>query len=124
MRKGIKRVLNWGVSALFVAVVLIPSVASSQQSFEDFKKQQQQDFDKFAEEEEAAFEKYKADVEQKWQEFLDSTREKWVSYSEGKETKRVVNFENGYVEIETLIDAKEPGNRRAKGTHLRRGIGM
>ncbi|NQU06069.1 MAG: DUF3393 domain-containing protein [Calditrichaeota bacterium] len=102
------RLINCVMLILLSALFLIPTTTSSQQSFEDFKKQQNQDFKKFVDDEEAAFAKYKADVEEKWQKFLDSSREEWVSYSEGKETKRVVNFEEGYVEIETLVEAKEP----------------
>lgn len=104
MIKSIKRALLMFLAPLF----FIPTATHSQQSFEDYQKQQNQAFQKYVDDEEAAFEKYKADVEEKWQKFLDSSREEWVSYSEGKETKRVVNFEEGYVEIETLVEAEDP----------------
>ncbi|MDP8238449.1 MAG: murein transglycosylase domain-containing protein [Candidatus Hatepunaea meridiana] len=102
-----KSLIRYLFAALLI-LTLIPTYILAQQSFEDYQKQQQQDFNKYVEDEEAAFKKYKADVEEKWRKFLDSTKEEWVSYSEGKETKRVVNFEEGYVEIETLVEATEP----------------
>ena len=55
-----------GISALLIAFILLPLSTFSQQSFEDYKKQQKQAFGKFVEDEEAAFAKYKADVEEKW----------------------------------------------------------
>ena len=108
MKKSEQDFPEWGATILLVLFLLSPSAAFSQQTFEEYQTGQQQAFNKFIEGDSTAFAQYKADVEKKWREFLDSSREQWVSYSEGKETKRVVNFEEGYVEIETLVETTEP----------------
>lgn len=96
------------LAAALISIVILAPEAVSQQSFEEFQRQQQQALESFLEEDSAAFAKYKADIEQKWQDFLDSSREEWVSYGTDKETKTVVNFDSGYVEIEALVEVSEP----------------
>ncbi len=88
----------------------------AQQDFEDFLKQQQQDFDHYkksiAEEyadyekaEKAAFEKFKKDIELKWNQFRGSTTKTYVSYDDDLQSRAAVDYENGELVIEVIIDS-------------------
>ncbi|MDE3241992.1 MAG: DUF3393 domain-containing protein [Nitrospirota bacterium] len=48
-------------------------------------------------------------IEQKWAQAQRSTRKEWVDYSPGNDSRSIVNFEEGTVEIATLVPAAKPG---------------
>lgn len=52
-------------------------------------------------------EELKARVEQQWKEFYYSTNKEWVDYSDDMGTRSRVDFENGVVEVETLVPVDE-----------------
>lgn len=91
-----------------IALIAVSNSIQSQPSFEDWAKADMQAFDDFVKADEAAFNAYKADVEKKWREFQESTQEEWVTYGSGKDTKGKVNFEEGYIEIEAVVEASDP----------------
>jgi membrane-bound lytic murein transglycosylase C len=87
----------------------------SQQSFEDFKRQQEQAFSQYKESvtkeyaayeaaEKAAFEKFKEDVERQWEEFKGSTAKTYVSYDGDLQSRASIDYENGHLLIEVIID--------------------
>ncbi|MBI5787970.1 MAG: transglycosylase SLT domain-containing protein [Candidatus Schekmanbacteria bacterium] len=49
----------------------------------------------------------RAEVEQKWDEYAYSTNKEWVEYDEGKDTRSRVNFEDGEIEVSTLVPVEE-----------------
>jgi len=115
INKSVIRLQYQSKLVLLIFILSMPVSVFSQQTAEEFQIQQQQAFENYENDNATAFAAYKADVEAKWKKFLDSTREEWVSYSDEKETKRVVNFEKGYIEIETLIEVTEPDpSKKAK----------
>jgi len=65
---------------------------------------------KFIEDDEQAFKKYKEDVERKWNEFINSTREEWVSYADDLEGMSRVNFKDGIIIIEAIVETHSPGD--------------
>lgn len=78
--------------------------AMAQQTFEDFKNQQEQDYSRYVEEEERAFREYVEEVERKWNEFRNTTRRDWIEYSEDLNTLSQVDFEEGKISVETIIE--------------------
>jgi membrane-bound lytic murein transglycosylase C len=52
---------------------------------------------------EEEWEKLRAAVEQKWDDSFYSTNKEWVDYGEDKDTRSRVNFEEGEIEITTLV---------------------
>ena len=99
----------------FSLSIIFSSLLFSQQSFEDFKRQQEQAFNQYKESitkeydayeaaEKAAFEKFKEDVERQWEEFKGSTAKTYVSYDEDLQSRASIDYENGHLSIEVIID--------------------
>jgi membrane-bound lytic murein transglycosylase C len=95
--------------------IIFSSLLISQQSFEDFKRQQEQAFSQYKESvtkeydayeaaERAAFEKFKEDVERQWEEFKGSTAKTYVSYDGDLQSRASIDYENGHLFIEVIID--------------------
>ena len=95
--------------------IIFSSLLISQQSFEDFKRQQEQAFSQYKESvtkeydayeaaEKAAFEKFKEDVERQWEEFKGSTAKTYVSYDGDLQSRASIDYENGHLLIEVIID--------------------
>lgn len=51
----------------------------------------------------------KREIEKKWAQAQRSTQKEWVDYSPGNDSRSIVNFEEGMVEIATLVPAAKPG---------------
>nr|MBI3611790.1 DUF3393 domain-containing protein [Nitrospirota bacterium] len=51
----------------------------------------------------------KREIEKKWAQAQRSTQKEWVDYSPGNDSRSIVNFEDGTVEIATLVPAAKPG---------------
>lgn len=51
----------------------------------------------------------KREIEKKWAQAQRSTQKEWVDYSPGNDSRSIVNFEEGTVEIATLVPAAKPG---------------
>ena len=95
--------------------IIFSSLLFSQQSFEDFKRQQEQAFSQYKESvtkeydayeaaEKAAYEKFKEDVERQWEEFKGSSAKTYVSYDEDLQSRASIDYENGHLLIEVIID--------------------
>jgi len=52
---------------------------------------------------EEQWQRRKREIEQKWDQALRSTRKEWVEYSPGNDTRSIVNFEEGTVEVTALV---------------------
>jgi len=52
---------------------------------------------------EEQWQRKKREIEQKWDQALRSTRKEWVEYSPGNDTRSIVNFEEGTVEVTALV---------------------
>ena len=97
------------IISVILGFVALPSLIVSQ-TFEDYLKDQERQFNKYVEDDEQAFEKYKADVEKKWNEFINSTRDEWVSYADDLEGMSRVNFKDGIIIIEAIVETHSPGD--------------
>jgi len=62
----------------------------------------------------ALWKKLEAEVEKKWQTFVHSTQTAWVDYDEGRDTRSSVDFENGEIVLETVVEDNAEGTRKAK----------
>ena len=102
-------------SRFILYLFIITRYSYAQQSFEEFKRQQEQaysqfkasitnEYNTFKAEEEAAFRKFKEDVEKQWEEFQGSTKTTYVSYDDDLQSRAAIDFENGEVTIEVIID--------------------
>jgi membrane-bound lytic murein transglycosylase C len=58
---------------------------------------------------EERWQQQKRAIEQKWDQAQRSTKKEWVAYSPGYDSRSIVNFEQGTVEIATLVPAPKPG---------------
>ncbi len=99
------------LAAIFTAHIFVFNPIKAQESFEDFAKQQQseyKDFEKeyeeFEKKEAEAFASYVEEVTRKWNEFKDSTQRDWYEYSSDLNTLSRVDFEEGKITIETIVD--------------------
>ena len=105
-------------SRFILYLFIITGYSYAQQSFEEFKRQQEQAYKQFKEsvtneyntfkaEEEAAFRKFKEDVEKQWVEFQGSTKSTYVSYDDDLQSRAAIDFEDGEVTIEVIIDHEQ-----------------
>ena len=63
---------------------------------------------------EARWQERKREIEQKWEQAVRSTRKEWVDYSPSNDTRSIVNFEEGTVEVTALVPVppkEKPGGR-------------
>ena len=102
------------------SVILLLSIVLlfSQQSFEEYKKQQEQAFSQYKESvtkeyeqyeqaEKAAYTQFKEDVEKQWEAFKGSTKKTYVSYDEDLQSRASINFEAGEVTVEIILEEDE-----------------
>ena len=95
--------------AVIGSILIIAFVGSmAQQTFREYMSQQDEEYNKYVKAEQKAFAKYKADVEKKWNEFIDATRRDWVEYSSDLNTLSDVDFEDGKITIETIVEKNNP----------------
>jgi membrane-bound lytic murein transglycosylase C len=67
-----------------------------------------QEFDAYYDEQNRLFELYQAEIEDKWDEFKASSSHIYVDYDEDFKSRTSVDFENGEINIEVLVD-DDPG---------------
>ena len=77
------------------------------QKFAEYKESVTQQYKQFEFEEKLAFERYKREVEEKWEEFKSPTKKEYVEYGENKESRTSVDFENGTVTVEVLLEDED-----------------
>ena len=117
------------VRALFVTLLLIPCAAlaqSDREEFEAFKRGERQSveqdkreylayraevsaqFKRYLEEQQREFRKYVGQIEGKWgkERVRTSTRKDYVGYGKDFTKRRTIDFENGKVTVEVLVDPR------------------
>ena len=104
--------------------ILIPLY--SQDSFEEFLKQQQRaqqesfdieenelknyitavtsQYDKYEREQQQEFEDFKKAVEQKWQDFKSPKSKEYVEYDDDLDSRATIDFEKGEVTVEIILE--------------------
>ena len=64
------------------------------------------EFDKYAEEQDRLFSEFKDEVEKKWDAFRFSSKKIYVDYDDDLSSRGTIDFENGEVEVEVLVEKK------------------
>lgn len=81
------------------------SLADVETRFRTLRAGMEADWQRMEREVQAKWEHDKREIERRWGEALRSTKKEWVDYDPGFETRSIVNFEEGTVEVTTLVPA-------------------
>jgi len=65
-------------------------------------------------EQDAIWSKLEAEVEKKWQNFVHSTSKTWVNYNRNRDTRSSIDFENGTIILETVVEDDANGSQEAR----------
>lgn len=108
-----KKYQHISILLILIGVVVLVSfflnTSTAQQTYKDFIKQDKKSYADFEREEAEKFTKYKAEVKRKWNEFKNSTRKDWYEYSHDLNTLSRVDFKEGIITIETVVE-KDAGD--------------
>lgn len=74
------------------------------EEFQNFSAAVTAQYDAWEQQQEEAFLAYKRQVEQQWGDFLGSTNTMWVEYSATLGARTAVDYENGEVVVETIVE--------------------
>ncbi len=77
------------------------------EQFQNYKQSVTAQYQVYEKEEEETFEQYKKEIEQKWEEFKSPSPKVFVEYSEDLNSRQSINFEQGEVQIEVIIESNE-----------------
>jgi len=116
------RTLRMGTIATILFLVLGITVSDAQDDFEKWLQQDQAAFKEFSiadakafaayeKADKEAFKKFQKEIEDKWRTFVDSDKKTWVEYGKDKNSRSVVDFEEGKATVEVLVtpeEAKDP----------------
>ncbi|MDD3050650.1 MAG: murein transglycosylase domain-containing protein [Candidatus Cloacimonetes bacterium] len=113
-----KRIILFFLTSFVLSISL-----SAQGNYEDYLKQQDEQFSEYKENEIQAFKKYfaqqdsmfvqfKKQIEKEWNEFMLSTPKEWVTYSPDFKGRSQVDFENGAVIVEAVIEKNIEGSEK------------
>ena len=92
----------------FLVIILISSILIAQDDFEQFRQQELHAFQNYIMQQDSLFIQYKDQVEKEWNEFIESTPSEWVTYSEDFKGRSQVDFEEGSVKVEAVVDKDDP----------------
>jgi membrane-bound lytic murein transglycosylase C len=92
---------------LVAAICLLTFAVFARQTFLEYLQQQQKEYEEFQQREAEDFAAYVAEVEKKWKEFKNSTQRDWYEYSRDLNTISHVDFEEGRITIETLVEKSD-----------------
>ena len=102
------------IKLLFMTMLILClsfTALKAQSDFNDYTKQQQdllkdfeKEYDEYVKAEQEAFNKFVEEVTRKWNEFKNSTQRDWYDYSRDLNTLSRVDFEEGKITIETLVE--------------------
>lgn len=120
--------INSTVRIFLVFFILLP--VYSQDTFEEFLKQQQQaqqqafedelsefqnyvaevtsQYDVYEQQQISEFEEFKKEVEEKWQDFKAPSKKEYVEYDEDLDSRASVDFEKGEITIEVIVEEDIP----------------
>lgn len=88
-------------SVMLIAYSIVPSYAAD--DFEAYYLEEQNSFVQYTEEDVNGYFAYHDAIVVAWGGFKGTTPETWVDYSKDLQTRSSVNFEKGYVEVETVV---------------------
>ncbi len=91
--------------------IIISSTLIAQDDFEQFRQQELQSFQNYSMQQDSLFIQYKDQVEKEWNEFVESTPSEWVTYSEDFKGRSQVDFEEGSVKVEAVVDNDDPQSK-------------
>jgi len=117
-------ILNKHIFTVFIFIsvsIIIPQEESGKYSPDDFANYQKQQMEAFQnykqsvtaqyeayeQQEKEAYEKFKEEIEQKWDAFKEPESKVYVEYSEDSNTRQSVDFENGEITIEVIVEETE-----------------
>lgn len=124
----------------YILLIICPLVFAQDTEFEDFLRSQQEGFEDFVDEfrnyeeqvtkeyetyvkeQQQLFETFKKEVEKKWDEFRFSSREEYVDYDEDLNSRASVNFKEGEVEIEVIVESDIPNKKSIAEKRLQEKI--
>lgn len=86
-----------------VLLVLCVSSCLAASSFDDFQKEELDGFAQYLDKETDSYFAFEKVIVKEWGGFKGSTPKLWVDYSKNLLTRSTVNFEKGFVEIESLV---------------------
>ena len=120
--------INSPIRIFLVFAILFP--VYSQETFEEFLKQQQQaqqqafedelsefqnyvaevtsQYDAYEQQQAREFEEFKKDVEEKWQDFKAPSKKEYVEYDDDLDSRASVDFEKGEITIEVIVEEEIP----------------
>ena len=119
--------MKFDFSAYIVSVImLLFNTVYSQDSFEEFLKQQQQaqeqafedeisefqnyvaavtaQYDAYEQQQDREFEEFKEAVEEKWQNFKSPSKKEYVEYDDDLDSRATVDFEKGEITVEVIVE--------------------
>ena len=120
--------INSPIRIFLVFAILFP--VYSQETFEEFLKQQQQaqqqafedelsefqnyvaevtsQYDAYEQQQIREFEAFKKEVEEKWQDFKAPSKKEYVEYDDNLDSRASVDFEKGEITIEVIVEEEIP----------------
>ena len=78
------------------------------EAFQNYKQSVTAQYEAYEQQEKEAYEKFKEEIEQKWDAFKEPESKVYVEYSEDSNTRQSVDFENGEITIEVIVEEIEP----------------
>ena len=120
--------INCPIRIFLVFAILFP--VYSQETFEEFLKQQQQaqqqafedelsefqnyvaevtsQYDAYEQQQAREFEAFKKEVEEKWQDFKAPSKKEYVEYDDDLDSRASVDFEKGEITVEVIVEEDIP----------------
>lgn len=77
------------------------------EAFQNYKQSVTAQYEAYEQQEKEAYEKFKEEIEQKWDAFKEPESKVYVEYSEDSNTRQSVDFENGEITIEVIVEETE-----------------
>ena len=82
--------------------------------FQNYVAEVTAEYDAYEQQEAKEFEEFKKAVEEKWQDFKAPSQKEYVDYDEDLNSRSSVDFENGVIVVEVIIEEDEPENSEEK----------
>jgi len=119
-------------SKIIILINVLVSLLFAQTEYENWLKEQQQEmaqiieeennymasvtkeFEQYKNEQERLYKQFKEEVEKKWDSFRFSSPTEYVDYDNDLSARAAIDFENGVVEIEVLIEEDSPETTEVK----------
>ena len=103
---------------LLLAALLCTSLAA-QDDYERWRDSVEESWRGYEQQMDDAYLSYKRHIERIWAEFVDSTPSTWVEYGPQKSVRSAVDFEQGTLELATVLPADTPNPQQAAQERLR-----